>query len=446
VVILKRLLEPPLFPILYAIIIAYFTDQLRYILVPAGMLSRFTFVFELVAASLFLLWVLRFGRQQEGSPLKQSLGIRYFLHFSIYFYVGAGLANAFGYVHLSDLLGNGMLQCSYLAVIIYAAVRVIEPLALGALGLNPFRTLRVVHTHHALLYKAIRNSVRWIALAIWIIAALDLFSLESILWNNVSSAMDIELKWGYLTVSLGSLVAFGVTIWASFALSTVIRFGLEEEIYPRVQISRGLAYASSSMIHYTLLVVGFFAALEALGIDLTKITVLVGAFGVGLGFGLQNIINNFVAGIILLFERPIKIGDVIQIDNSLGIVDRIGIRASVVRLSNGSDVIVPNGNLISNNVTNWSLKGTRRMIEIPISVTAKADPSHIIQLLKEIALADPRVERSPEPCALLITLAAAGLAFRLRIWADVGLDAMQISSDLSLKISSALDKESIALA
>ena len=108
------------------------------------------------------------------------------------------------------------------------------------------------------------------------------------------------------------------------------------------------------MLHYVILLVGFFVALGALGIDLTKVTILAGAFSVGIGFGLQNVINNFVSGLILLFERPIKVGDVIEVGGNLGEVSRIGIRASVIRTADGSEVIVPNGSLISSQVTNWT--------------------------------------------------------------------------------------------
>src|SRR6185295_487823 len=115
------------------------------------------------------------------------------------------------------------------------------------------------------------------------------------------------------------------------------RFLLDEDVYPRLFLPRGLPYAFSTVLHYTLLLIGFFTAVGALGYDLSQFTILAGAFGVGLGFGLQNIVNNFVSGIILLFERPLKLGDLIQWGDTEGIVRHIGIRASVVRSVNGSE-------------------------------------------------------------------------------------------------------------
>ena len=150
-----------------------------------------------------------------------------------------------------------------------------------------------------------------------------------------------------------------IAIWASVLVSRFVRFVLEEDVYSHLVLERGIPYAISTMLHYAILLIGFFVALGALGIDLTKITILAGAFSVGVGFGLQNVINNFVSGLILLFERPIKIGDIIEVGGNIGEVRRIGIRASIIRTKDGSEVIVPNGLLISGQVTNWTLSDPR---------------------------------------------------------------------------------------
>jgi len=183
----------------------------------------------------------------------------------------------------------------------------------------------------------------------------------------------------------------------------------------------------------------------ATGAPLSQFSFLAGAFGVGLGFGLQNIFNNFVSGVILLFERPVKVGDTIQIGTDMGRVERIGIRASVIQLGNGSEMIVPNGNLISNPVTNWTLSNCERVIEIPVNVVSKVDPQHVIKLLTDVAKAHPSVIKNPPPQALLATFGAAALSFRLRAWIDSEEEWMKITSDLSLAINAALARENIVL-
>jgi small-conductance mechanosensitive channel len=199
------------------------------------------------------------------------------------------------------------------------------------------------------------------------------------------------------------------------------------------------------MLHYVVLLVGAVIAIAALGVDMTKFTILAGAIGVGLGFGLQNIVNNFVSGLIVLFERPIKVGDVIQIDEATGVVARIGIRATMIRTMNGADIIVPNGKLISDRVTNWTFSNSHRGIELPVSVASGTDPHRVIAVLKEVASAHPLVINDPPPRVLLIKFGATALDFELRAWTSRFEEWGQIRSDLAIAINTALREEHIAV-
>ncbi len=138
----------------------------------------------------------------------------------------------------------------------------------------------------------------------------------------------------------------------------------ERNLLSRFHLSRGLPELISSMLHYLLLLLVFFFAVNAGGVELNKFTVLTGALGVGVGFGLQNIVNNFVSGLILQFERPIHIGDVLDIDGTTGKVTRIGIRSSTVKTFQGAEVIIPNANFISGKVINWTLSESLRRAEL----------------------------------------------------------------------------------
>jgi small-conductance mechanosensitive channel len=135
----------------------------------------------------------------------------------------------------------------------------------------------------------------------------------------------------------------------------------------------------------------------------------------------------------------------VQIDaTTMGKVERIGIRASVILLTNGSELIVPNGNLISNPVTNWTLSNCERLIEIPVTVTSKVDPEHVLDLLVKTAAAHSSVLKNPAPQAVLVTIGAS-LAFRLRVWIDSEDEWLKITSELSLAVNAALVKENITL-
>ena len=148
---------------------------------------------------------------------------------------------------------------------------------------------------------------------------------------------------------------------------------MREELLSRFHLSRGLPELISSTLHYLLLLLVFFFAVNAGGVELNKFTVLTGALGVGVGFGLQNIVNNFVSGLILQFERPIHIGDVLEIDGTTGKVTRIGIRSSTVKTFQGAEVIIPNANFISGKVINWTLSESLRRVELPVGVAYGTD-------------------------------------------------------------------------
>ena len=445
VIVTRRLIDPANFPILYAAVIAYFVDLVRYVVTPASLLSRLLFIGELLAVLIFILTVFR-SKDLCGDSSRLKRYTRLYLHLTFLVLVFAGFANVFGYLPLSIQAGNGMLDSSYLAIVLYAAVRIADALAISWLCLPPLAGLGMVRRHRDLIFANVTAAIRWGVFALWLVAALQIFTLYNPLLEYGGAVLAEDHKWGSLEFNLGSVFAFPITIWAAFLLSRLIRFFMEEEIYPHLQLSRGIPYAISTMAHYVILLLGFFIAVKAGGADLSQFSFLAGAFGVGLGFGLQNIFNNFMSGIILLFERPIKVGDDIQIDaTTVGRVERIGIRASVILLANGSELIVPNGNLISNPVTNWTLSNCERLIEIPVTVTSKeVDPQHTLDLLTRVAQAHPNVLKNPAPHTVLVTL-GAGLGFRVRAWIDSEEEWMKITSELSIAIHAALAKENITI-
>jgi small-conductance mechanosensitive channel len=305
--------------------------------------------------------------------------------------------------------------------------------------------LGAVSRHRPLLHRRIHRGLQLLAVVLWVLGVLQQLLLRDLLFRAAQEFLTAELSIGSIHISLGDVLAFCITVWAAFALSRFVRFLLEEDVYPRVHLKRGLSYAISNTLHYCILVVGFFFAVATLGFDMTRVTILAGAFGVGVGFGLQNIFNNFISGLIVLFERPINIGDVVQIDDASGVVERIGIRASVIRTTNGSEIIVPNGKLISERLINWTLSNRQHGIELPIAVAQDSDPKRVIASLEGAAVAHPLIIKDPPPQALVVKLGPDSLGFELRAWTDHSEEWMQIRSDLVIAISSALAAEKIAI-
>jgi potassium efflux system protein len=179
------------------------------------------------------------------------------------------------------------------------------------------------------------------------------------------------------------------------------------------------------IVRLILITLGFVLAFGAAEIDMSNVAIIFGALGVGIGFGLQNIFNNLVSGLILAFERPIQVGDIIQIAslNLMGEVKDIGIRASVVRTFDGAEVVVPNGNLISNELINWTLSDQRRRQEIIVGVAYGTDINNVLEILNEVISDHENVLKNPAPLIIFAGFGDSSLNFRVLFWTrfDVGL-------------------------
>jgi len=199
------------------------------------------------------------------------------------------------------------------------------------------------------------------------------------------------------------------------------------------------------MVRYTLVTGGVILAVMAVGMPIDRLTILFGAFGVGIGFGLQNVVNNFVSGLILLFERPIQIGDTIEVGQLIGKVKTIGMRSSNVRTFDGAEVIVPNGNLISNEVVNWTLSDQRRRIEIIAGVAYGSDPHKVRTLLMKMLEENPDIVKDPAPDVLFNELGESSLDFRLLFWVSNFQDWLRIRSDVMFAVHDTLKEAGIEI-
>src|ERR1700730_5337056 len=439
--ILRRLLERNTYPILNALVIMYFVAQLHILAASLPLLARFIFLGQILGASVFLFWVLRswhLPAETAETHGRVWRAIRAIAKIGLILLPAAFIANIFGYVNLGNLLGIIFLRSVNLAAMLYTAIRIIEGLIIFALQVRPLGSLRVISLHRPMLQRRACRVLEFVAFLIWLNLVLNFFGLRTPLIAMTEAALNANLAIGSFSITLGRILAFLITVWASFLL--------EEDVYHHLHLARGIPYAISTMLHYIILLLGFFVALGALGIDLTKVTILAGAFSVGIGFGLQNVINNFVSGLILLFERPIKVGDVIEVGGNVGEVSRIGIRASVIRTADGSEVIVPNGSLISSQVTNWTFSDRKRAVEVSVNVAGGADHQRVVELLKRTAAAHPGVAKEPLPQVYVVNFSSGAVTFQLRAWTDRNEEWAQLRSDLSVAVNDALAREKIAIA
>jgi len=446
VIILRRLIDRHFFPILNALVVFYLVAQLRRVVASLPGFSRLILVLEVVGGAIFLIWFIRSTRlPARDSEATSHKATRAAARVGLVLLAAVFLANLLGYFRLANYLATGALVSAYLAIFFHAAVGVVAGLTFFALHVRPLAGLSVVRRHRSLLQRRLTRGIFFLALIAWALLSLDAFSLRAPLIALLTSWVTAEVGFPSFHISLGAILAFILTLWIATLLSRFIRFLLEEDIYDRFHFNRGSSYAISTLLHYVILLAGFFFAVAALGVDMTKFTVLAGAFGVGIGFGLQNIVNNFVSGLILLFEQPVKVGDVVQVQSDIGVIRRIGIRASIIRLFDSSELIVPNGQLISDKVTNWTLSNRQRRIEIKVGVAYGTDPKRVIALLTEVAGTHPLVEKNPAPQTLMTDFGTDSLNFSVRLWTDEYDQWLQIKSDVAVAITEALAEAKISI-
>jgi small-conductance mechanosensitive channel len=181
----------------------------------------------------------------------------------------------------------------------------------------------------------------------------------------------------------------------------------------------GLQDSITTISVYVIWMLGILIALHVFGLNTASLAVAFGALGIGLGFGLQNIFNNFISGIILLFERPIQVGDDVEVNGTWATVKKINVRSTVVQTYDNASLIIPNADFVSSQVTNWSFKDKRLRRSIVVGVAYGSDVALVRDTLLEIARNTPKVLKQPAPDVLFSDFGDSALIFRLRIWTDI---------------------------
>jgi small-conductance mechanosensitive channel len=237
-------------------------------------------------------------------------------------------------------------------------------------------------------------------------------------WSEIFGMFTKPLfQLGQTWISLSTMVEFIIVITLVVLLSRLVRRLLRRTVLARTKLDLGLQYAIARIVSYVVLVLGLIVGLETLGVNLSSLTVLAGALGVGIGFGLQNIVGNFVSGLVILGERPIQIGDRVQLDAStVGKVVRIGARATHVLTNDNIMIIVPNSEFVSSRVVNWTHVDPRVRFRISVGVSYGSDPRLVEKLLLEVATADPSVLKDPPPTVVFKEFGDSALLFELRAW------------------------------
>jgi small-conductance mechanosensitive channel len=217
-------------------------------------------------------------------------------------------------------------------------------------------------------------------------------------------------------VTLSSIVMFIVVITIFYILSRLLQNLLRNKVLAHLRVDKGTQFTMSRIGHYLVMIIGLIVAFQFIGIDLSGLAVIVGLLSVGIGFGLQNITSNFIAGIILLFERPIKIGDRVTIGRTEGDIVAINMRSTTVQSLNNIAIIVPNSEFISTQVINWSHGDPKVRLVVEVGVSYHSDLDLVVRALREVAHESPYVLKTPEPDVLLSSFGDSAWNMELRVW------------------------------
>lgn len=276
---------------------------------------------------------------------------------------------------------------------------------------------RYVHDRKTVL--SIGNTTKYTLLIIGVVLLLTAIGLDQNSEINYVFTRDTEGAPDLTLFDIARLIFFmSLLVFLSGKLKSIF----VKQILSKYSDDIGVSQSIGTIIQYLLIIIGAFVVIQNSGINLGSLNVLAGALGVGIGFGMQNIANNFISGLIILFERPIKVGDRIEVGTVSGDIVKISSRATTVSTNDNISIIIPNSDLINKQVINWSHNDRKIRLHVPIGVSYKEDPAIIQKVLLEVAEANKDVLKRPAPDVLFIGYGDSSIDFDLLIWTSSYID------------------------
>ncbi len=442
--LIAPLIRPGFRPLLYVLVVFGMTSWLLESVVTSPELKRWGLAVLSIAVIAIVLWLTRRVRRELRSSDRKARLVIHAIYLSFALILISLMANIFGYVGLSRVLRSGTVLSAYSAVLLYTAYIVTANFLCVLSRTRQTGSTSAAGLRGETIVPWTLRLMSWGAFFLWAFIMLNCFTIREKVLNAASFALTTPIKLRAASFTLGDVLTFVLVIAAGFGLASIIRIVLRENILGRLKLKLGIPYAISTITYYLILLCVFLLALSAAGVELSKFTILTGAIGVGAGFGLQNVINNFVSGIILLFERPIRIGDFLEVDRTAGEVTRMGMRSSSIRTPQGAEVIVPNSSLISSQVVNWTLTEQKRRTELMVKVAYGEDPEKVAKVLIETAVSHPDVLREPEPSVFFLGFGdTISLGFELNFWVAKLEMHKRVNSEVAMKIAHAFREAGI---
>ena len=393
-------------------------------------------IFSLLSCFVVARMVLRMRRIYVNHAFGRSL-VLFGLWTIVVFLFASLIANVVGFFALSQVLTDVSVFGAYYVVVLYVAAEVVSTILSALLKTDTAKRLTAIREHNAFIIRSMNTLIAITAITVGLGSILLLFTVRDDLLNIIRIWLSTPIGSGSANFTGKNIVTFLLVILIGMIGATVARVVLREDVLKRLPLPYGMPFAVSTITYYLLLFFVFILALLLAGVELSKLTLFTGAIGIGLGFGLQTTINNFASSVIILFERPIRERDILEVAGAFGEVTRIGLRSTSIRTYEEAEVIIPNSTLVAANVINWSRLGKRRRVELPVRVVYGADPENVIELLIQTATSHPEVLKDPAPKAFLTRFGDKGLELLLLFWVARYNQYRSVLSEVAVSVNTA---------
>jgi potassium-dependent mechanosensitive channel len=352
--------------------------------------------------------------------------------------------NIIGYMRLTLYLHRALITSFFVIYILIIITGIIEGFIQIILKSPLLKESHILLEYRNTIRKWLFSLVTLVALFLGTKAILSLAGIYEL--SIIALGEFIEKDWavGTSKLSIQSVLLFFSIIIGTVFIANILKVLLEKELLIRLNLKKGIPMATGLVVKYILSVIGFFFAIGATGINLDKIGFIAGALGVGIGFGLQNIVANFISGLLLVFERPINKGDIITVNQQIGKVLEIGIRASKIKTFSGAEVVVPNNDLVAKEVINWTLSDSDRRVELKIPVAFENNPEEVAEVIINSLTPLEEILDTPAPQALFVGYENGVLNFKVLIWTEGNIFLAESKGGIA--IFSGLAKQGIKVA
>ncbi|MHC0448006.1 mechanosensitive ion channel family protein [Flavobacterium sp. 3-218] len=389
-----------------------------------GLLQRLAFV----AINLF---GIRYGLVQIKT-LKEELYIKGFFKWASILFIGLNvlsiLYNLFGRVSLSNMLS----LTAFISLTQIVALSVLLKIILEIILLQIYTTRVKRGIEKMFDYESLSDTLKKpfiIAISyMWVIVIASNLNIWESLRGSLTKLLSHPNTIGSITFTLGNVVLFFIIIWAAHLLQKYVAYFFGEIDDENEENINKRQHSKLLITRLVVLISGYLLAVAASGMPLDKLSILLGALGVGVGLGLQNVVNNFVSGIILIFDKPIQVGDVVEISSESGRIKSMGLRTTKINAPNGSEIIIPNGNLLSQNITNWTYTDNFKLVEVTFEITGETIPEEINLIVNETLGNLPLVNNSKPSQIYYSSISDGKYKLLIKFWCSIYRTEETISS------------------